>query len=62
MFNLKSIAFVALVAASAFAAPTIELSAHAGGPTVYNIHPSIDSTKCVGIDGGVYANSSLVDM
>ncbi len=58
----KSIAFVALVAASAFAAPTIELSARSGVPNMYNIHPSVDSTKCVGIDGGVYADGSLVDM
>lgn len=58
----KSIALVALAAASAFAAPTIELSARAGAPTIYNIHPDGDRTKCVGIVGGIYANGSQVDM
>lgn len=31
-------------------------------PSAYNIHPSADSSKCVGILGGVYADGTAVDM
>lgn len=31
-------------------------------PSAYKIHPSSDSTKCVGILGGVYADGTAVDM
>lgn len=58
----KLIALVALAAASAFAAPTAELSARAGGPTIYNIHPILDNSKCVGIIGGTYGDGVPVDI
>ena len=57
----KSITFVALVAASTLAAPSMEFSVRSSEPPT-NIHPIVDSTKCVGIVDGVYANGSLVDM
>jgi len=28
----------------------------------FNIHPNGDTTKCIGIFGGVYANGRAVDM
>ena len=61
MFKLISLI---VLAASAFAAPsyTAELAARAGAPTIYNIHPTVDGSKCVGIAGGVYANGTQVDM
>jgi hypothetical protein len=50
------------IAAPTSIAETAPLVARAGGPPFTNIHPVLDGSKCVGIQGGVYGNGTAVDM
>lgn len=49
----KTFAFAILVAA---------VAALPQSPSIYNIHPVIDDSKCIGIVGGVYSDGAQVDV
>ena len=46
----------------AVAAPASSLDARAGAPIGVPVHPILDTSKCMGIVGGIYANGTQVDM
>ncbi|KAJ7336787.1 carbohydrate-binding module family 13 protein [Mycena albidolilacea] len=46
----------------AVASPASSLDARAGAPIPVPIHPILNTSKCMGIVGGVYANGTQVDI
>ena len=47
--------------AGALAAP-FTVTTRAGAPFIVPIHPSVNTSKCVGLVGGVFADGTFVDV